>query len=155
VLATSVVGWQSDERPSGSQAYGFAEDFTPGPSARRFNHGNSNLAGLHGMYAALQLLEKAGWSAVQERSKALADLIVVALLSRGFRFNSPLGPEHRTNIVNVAVGNLGATMSALKEERIQVSSRLGGVRVSPAYYNTEAEVERLVEVIVRTNQNSD
>lgn len=146
-LSTSVVGWQSDARVSGSQQYGFAEEFTPGPSARRFNHGNSNLAGLHGMHASLQLLEETGWTTVQERPRALADLIVEALGKRGFRFNSPLAAEHRTNIVNVAVADVEATMAALKQARIQVSSRLGGIRVSPAFYNTEAEAERFIEVV--------
>jgi cysteine desulfurase/selenocysteine lyase len=156
-LSTSVVGWQSDARPSGSQAYGFAEDFTPGPSARRFNHGNSNLAGLHGMHASLKLLDQVGWRAVQERSRMLADIIVDALAQRGFRFFSPLASEHRTNIVNIAVSDVQATMAALKAAQIQVSSRLGGVRVSPAFYNTEAEVERFIDVIVRTEleRNAD
>jgi cysteine desulfurase / selenocysteine lyase len=153
-LLPSVVGWQSDARPSGSQSYGFAEDFTPGGTARRFNHGNSNLSGLHGMHAALRLLEQVGWSIVQERSRMLADLIVEALLPRGFRFNSPLAPEHRTNIVNVCVDDLPNAMAALKQAGIQVSSRLGGVRVSPAFYNTEREAEHFVEVLVDSRRQA-
>jgi selenocysteine lyase/cysteine desulfurase len=41
-------------------------------------------------------------------------------------------------------------LAALKQARIAVSTRAGGVRISPAVYNSEEEIDRLVDVFART-----
>jgi selenocysteine lyase/cysteine desulfurase len=40
-------------------------------------------------------------------------------------------------------------MEALKHEKIIVSYREGGVRVSPHFYNSDEEVDRLIAVLKR------
>jgi selenocysteine lyase/cysteine desulfurase len=84
------------------------------------------------------------------RNRALADRVVAGLSAHGLRFLSPLDAGRRSNIVNAVPNDLERTLAALKQARIAVSTRAGGVRISPAVYNTEEEVDRLVEVFART-----
>ncbi|HUK09261.1 MAG TPA: aminotransferase class V-fold PLP-dependent enzyme [Stellaceae bacterium] len=142
------AGWQSDDRGLASQEYGFRDVFQPGHTARRFNHGNINIAAVHGLAASLTLLEELGWNAVFARNRMLADRVVERLKSAGMRFLSPLDNAMRSQIINVLPRDLTKTMSALAAANIAVSSRAGGVRISPAFYNTEDEVDRLIEVML-------
>jgi selenocysteine lyase/cysteine desulfurase len=142
------AGWQSDDRGLASQEYGFRDVFQPGHTARRFNHGNINMAAVHGLAASLRLLEELGWNAVFARNRMLADRVAERLKSAGMSFLSPLDSAMRSQIINVLPRDLTKTMSALAAANIAVSSRAGGVRISPAFYNTEDEVDRLIEVML-------
>ena len=143
------AGWQSDDRSFSSQSYGFRDHFVAGATARRFNHGNINVAGVHGLHAALSMLEEIGWEFIHARNRALADRVVDGLGRLGMRFLSPLDDARRSNIVSAVPADLARTMAALKAARIAVSTRGGGVRISPCFYNTEEEVDRLLEVFAR------
>ena len=151
-FSPSVVGWQSDDRPSGSQAYAFRDDFMPGPTARRFNHGNSNVAGLHGLHASLTYLGQIGWRQVMERTRALTDRLIEASSSAGFAFNGPVDAKRGSTIINLAVPDIARIMAGLKERKVQVSSRIGGVRVSPAFYNTEEEIDHFLDCLKRLSR---
>ena len=144
-----VVGWQSDDRPLDSQDYGFRDAFSPGPTARRFNHGNSNMAGIVGMGAALDYVAAIGRPAVEARNRALADRVIEGAKRLGFAVQSPQEPHRRSHIVNIVPPDLDAAVAALKDANVQVSMRLKGLRVSPAFYNTEDEVDRLLDVLDR------
>ena len=63
---------------------------------------------------------------------------------------TPVDPNQRAGIVSLKVRNLSAVMNRLRRNRIAVSSRGGGVRVSPHFYNTIKELDSLVSVL-RTN----
>ena len=142
------VGWQSDNRGFSSQEYGFRERFTPGSTARRFNHGNVNVAGVHGLHASMSMLQDIGWDQVFARNRMLSDRVVAGLNALGVRFLSPLDAGRRSNILNAIPNDLERTLAA--EARIAVSTRAGGVRISPSVYNTEEEIDRLVAVFART-----
>ncbi len=144
------VGWQSDDRGLSSQEYGFRDHFIPGPTARRFNHGNINVAAVHGLHASMSLLQQIGSQQIFARNRALADRVVNGLSKLGVRFLSPLDAGRRSNIVNAVPNDLQRTLAALKAARIAVSTRAGGVRISPSVYNTEEEIDRLVDVFART-----
>jgi selenocysteine lyase/cysteine desulfurase len=148
------VGWQSDDRSFDSQNYEFRSEFRPGNTARRFNHGNSNISGLHGFYASLNYQESLGWHNIFKRNRLLADLLIEGLLKLDVNFLTPLADRARSNIVNFIPNDLGKAMQSLKDAGIVVSIRAGGIRVSPAFYNTEDEIEQLVDVVRRCNVRS-
>ena len=80
----------------------------------------------------------------------LSDRVVAGLNALGVRFLSPLDAGRRSNILNAIPNDLERTLAALKEARIAVSTRAGGVRISPSVYNTEEEIDRLVAVFAHT-----
>jgi len=138
------VGCYSDEQPSN---YTFRDDYRLARSSRRFNYGNSNVAGIHGLHAALDYLEGLGLEQVFARNRQLADLLVRGLSRAGVRFLSPLDDRYRSHIVTFIPRDVDATLRALEEERISVSPRGGGIRVSPAFYNSGDEIEALIAVV--------
>lgn len=142
-------GWQSDDRGLSSQEYGFREEFIPGHTARRFNHGNINMAAAHGLAASLSLLQEFGWENVFTRNRMLADRLVEGLSRTDATFLSPLDPEMRSNIVNVRPRDLPETLTKLAQANIATSTRAGGIRVSPSVYNTEDEIDAVVDVFRR------
>jgi cysteine desulfurase / selenocysteine lyase len=144
------VGWQSDDRGFSSQEYGFRDHFTPGSTARRFNHGNINVAGVHGLHASMSMLEDIGWDQVFARNRMLSDRVVAGLNALGVRFLSPLDAGRRSNILNAIPNDLERTLAALHAARIAVSTRASGVRISPSVYNTEEEIDQLVAVFAHT-----
>lgn len=142
------LGWQSDDRGLSSQDYEFRESFAAGPTAQRFNHGNVNLAAVHGLAAALEMLSEFGWDNVFARNRMLSNRLVSRLENGGAAFLSPLDPGMRSNIVNVVPRDLAGAMSNLAQANVAVSSRGGGVRISPSVFNTEAEIDTAVEILL-------
>ncbi len=118
--------------------------------ARRFDSGAYNLAGICAMGASLNLLLEAGIEEIQRRVKLLTDLLVEGLRRKGWRVYSPRTPSEWSGIV--AFGSDKHDLFALKkhlrdEFKIVVARRLGRLRASPHFYNTEEEVQQLVEAL--------
>ena len=68
-------------------------------------------------------------------------------LRRIYSILSPLDSCHRSAILSFGGKNLDKIFSSLKEAGIFISKREGGIRVSPHFYNTEEEIEKVVEIL--------
>ncbi len=116
----------------------------------RFEPGSLNAVGLVGMEAAMELLLSVGQPAIEERILALTDLLISGLQARNCTLTSPVSNRsERSGIVcfrHPAVPS-AVLMERLREEQILVSLRGDVIRVSPHFYNNEADLERLVAVL--------
>ena len=118
--------------------------------ARRFDSGAYNLAGICALGASLNLLLDAGIEDVQRRVKLLTDLLVDGLRRKGWKVHSPRTPSEWSGIVSFSSDkdDLLALKRHLREEfKIVISRRLGRLRASPHFYNTEEEIEQLVAAL--------
>lgn len=143
------LGWQSDSR---SLEYDYRKkgpQYELPTTARRFNHGNSTIVGILALNAALNYMEDIGWEWIFNRNRMLADIIVKELSSKGIKFLSPLEEEYRSNIVTFLPKDPEKMISLLDEENIVVSQRQNGIRVSPIFFNTEEEIETLIDRVVK------
>ena len=104
---------------------------------------------------ALEFQNKVGRQAIEKRSRALAQQLLAGLRTiDGFKiFTSPV-PERAAAVVTFAPGSLDTRklIAALYEkDKIAVTAGGGqgrqGIRVSPHFYNTPEEVERLVRAL--------
>jgi isopenicillin-N epimerase len=111
---------------------------------------------------ALQFQTKVGRKAIEERSKSLAQQLLAGLRQfDDFRvFTSP-NPDRSGAVVTFAPGSLDARklVAALYEQdRIGVTTGGGqgrsGVRVSPHFYNTPEEIDRLLAALARYRKTS-
>ena len=130
------------------------EDFASGDldwrdGAGRFESGSPNVAGIYGLAAALGLLADAGISAISERILDLTARLRRGLKDLGYRIYGPEAPEHSSGIVSFfpREGDANRLTEHLLSHRIVVSSRRGLVRVSPHFYNTEPEMDRLLKLL--------
>ncbi len=119
-------------------------------SAARFEEGAYNLAGIHGLLGSLELIHAVTPAALASRVLALTDRACAGLLARGFRVYSPRRtPEESSGIVLAGRAGLDgdALEVRLREAGIIVSIRGGALRVAPHGYNTEAEIDRLLDAL--------
>jgi cysteine desulfurase / selenocysteine lyase len=107
-----------------------------------------------GLAAAIETLLRLGPAAIARRSRELVNLTVLALEQAGAEVVTPrTGP--RSSIVTFRSGETIESerqlVAKLSLERIFASLRfttgVGGIRVSPYFYNDEDDIERLAAVV--------
>ena len=124
------------------------------PTAQRYEPGVLNAAGIYGMKAAIELINHHGIDAIETRLLELKAHLLALLEPLGFRL---LGPRHgpiATAITTVRHEHASsATLFAALEKAGVIASlrhdREGRdyLRFSPHFYNTEAELDRVAEVL--------
>jgi selenocysteine lyase/cysteine desulfurase len=116
--------------------------------ALRFEEGSTNLLGTFGLGAAVDLLLEVGVENVKERVLELGDFIISEAERRGFAVLTPERREERGGNVTFT-GNFdpAKVRDRLRDRGIMVNVRGGGLRVSPHFYNTEAELELFFQAL--------
>ena len=122
-------------------------NFTPLPTAERFNLGSQNMLGMYGVRASLEMIQEAGIEHVAERVLMLAGVAIGDLQERGFTLSASTAPEHRSGIVIPEVADPVAACAKLEAAGIICIPRGKGVRIAPHFYNTEEEVLRVGKVL--------
>lgn len=116
--------------------------------ARRYETGTIAYALFHGWAEGLRLLDEIGIDAIAARNLALTDRLVSGLDAGKYRLLSPVGtPHERSAIIAFTAGSDAANhdlFNRLSQAGIQISKRPGSLRVSPNFFNTEAEIDRLL-----------
>ncbi|WP_018545808.1 aminotransferase class V-fold PLP-dependent enzyme [Streptomyces sp. LaPpAH-108] len=136
-LTPLLAGWVAGERPWDS-CYGPVTELAH--SARRFDLTHA-LFGYAGLRHSLELIEELGVSAIHAHDTALADRYRAGLAALG---HEPL-PSPGSAIVSVP--GLGARQPELSRAGIEVSDRAGNLRAAFHLYNTEADVDRLLDAL--------
>jgi selenocysteine lyase/cysteine desulfurase len=113
-------------------------------TAAKFETGTPSLVSYAGAASALRLLLKTGLDNVEKRILALTSFLIEGLKKKGFKLQTVEEPPHRSGIVNFETDGPAAKAKKLSEEGIIVSARMNGIRVSPHFYNTEEELEKLL-----------
>jgi cysteine desulfurase / selenocysteine lyase len=139
-----VVGWMNVVNAEQFGQY----DYTLKPDARRHESGSHNIAGLAGLRASLELLHGLGSEQVSQRIKLLTDRLIDGLQSAGWTLASPREGDCWSGIVSfTAPGrDLPALARELRErQHTEIAVREGRLRCSPHFYNTEEQIDRLVD----------
>jgi selenocysteine lyase/cysteine desulfurase len=128
----------------------FEYDLTLKPDARRFEEAAPNYPGILGMGAAVNLLLRAGSSAVEETVLRLADRLREELPRRGYELVcKPLLPSERSGIVSFRHPRTvpAEVQTRVREAGVIVSLRSDFLRASPHYYNSDQDLDRLLEAL--------
>lgn len=139
-LAPPLVGWKSVQNE-----FDFDHPaFRLKANALRFEEGSMNLMGIFGLGAAIALLSEIGINDIHERVLDLGDMIIHEAEKRGYGVLTPKSQEERGGNITIAGPfDPAVARDRLREKGIMVNVRGGGLRVSPHFYNTEIEIERL------------
>jgi cysteine desulfurase/selenocysteine lyase len=153
-LSPALVGWKSVQN-----AFSFEEpNLQFRTDALRFEEGSMNLMGIAGLGAALELLFEVGIDRVAERVLGLGDVVIREAEKRGYTVLTPGERNMRGGQVTFR-GPFDPVIvrDHLRDQRIMVNVRGGGLRVSPHFYNTESELmiffSRLDELTKRDATN--
>ncbi|MGM0657207.1 MAG: aminotransferase class V-fold PLP-dependent enzyme [Pseudomonadota bacterium] len=126
------------------------EDWHQPESARRFEPGTLNMAGIHGLAAAIELLQS-----IDPEFRA-AQLLrrtgwLIEGLERipGVEIITPSDPDRRAGIVCFTPGRLdpGDVLKKLAANSIFAAKRGPAVRLSPNFYTPEAHIGEALEAI--------
>jgi selenocysteine lyase/cysteine desulfurase len=124
-------------------------DFQLKPHAGRWESGSLNVAGVNALGASLELILSIGVPAISERVLAIGDYFCEQVRRHGFDVYSSRLPSESSGIISVVVpGSLPQLVSQCREKGIVVNKRAGRLRVSPHFYNSHEELDRLVDVMV-------
>ena len=120
------------------------------PDARRFEAGSLNTNGIYGLKAAIDLLLEIGIDEISASALRVATVLSDAVESLpGWRVASPR--PIASPIIGVTPPNEEKSLlwyhRRLEEEGVVCAPREGMLRFSPHFYNDEAEVTRVVEVL--------
>jgi selenocysteine lyase/cysteine desulfurase len=141
-----MVGWLN---VVDAQEYG-SYDYTLKPDAGRFECGTYNIPGLLAFRASVNLLRSVGIPAVAERIKHLGDHFVRGVEAKGYRVVSPRAGEEWSGSVcfeSPAHDHARVVSRLRKEHRIEIALRESRLRVSPHFYNTEEQLDRVIEAL--------
>lgn len=103
------------------------------------------------MVAALEFLGEIGIERVFAHTRSLIDRLIDGLPT-GFRVESSLADEHRSSIFRVVGDDPERTRAAYQrclQANVSVSMRESGIRVSPGVWNSEGDIDRLLEQLSR------
>lgn len=146
-ITPQTVGWMSVEgwEEFGARALNWRKD------GGRFEGGGPNTAGIYGLNAAINLLREVGVQQISERILDLTDRLRSGLMQRGYTIFGPTQREHCSGIVSFPPleGSAEEVTQLLNHHRVIVSARRGLVRISPHFYNSEEEIDCVLEHLVR------
>lgn len=145
LLETIGVGWNS---VVGADDYATI-DFTLKPSAGRWESGSYNVAGIAALGGSLSLLLEIGVENIARRVLELTDYLCRRLEESGGRVYSSRRHGEKSGIVSViwAGADPMELRQRCREHGIAINSREGRLRISPHFYNTFEELDRLVDVL--------
>ena len=121
-------------------------DFRPG-AARWDAPETASFLNCMPMAAALEFLAAIGIERVFAHTRSLIDRLVAGLPA-GFRAESSLADRHRSSIFRLVGDDPERTRAAYQrclQARVSVSMRESGIRVSPGVWNSEDDIDRLLE----------
>lgn len=150
-LRPPVYGWHNVQCPN----FVAQEAMTFRPDARRYEAGSANLLGVVALKAACELLLECGIDAIAAELLRKRQWLVPALQAKGWTvLLAEAPPAHASGIITLhrADADLPALHQRLLAAGVVTSLRADRagrryLRLSPHFYNTDAELQRLLEVL--------
>jgi cysteine desulfurase/selenocysteine lyase len=126
-----------------------SRDMTLRPDAGRYECGTLNTIGCYGLRASVELLLEIGIDRIAPVVLALGDQLAEGARRRGYAVLGDREPESRSGIVAVQKPGLDsrAIVRDLKQRGIITAPRQGWVRLSPHFYISPEEIERVVDAL--------
>jgi kynureninase len=142
-LEPASLGWFGVAEPFEFET----EDYEYAPDARRFELGTPPATAAYQAEAGMDLVLEVGVETVRERVVEHTRHLLEGATDQGFTVRTPRADDRRAGVVNVQVADPEGTAEAMLAEGFAVSTRGGGVRLSPHFYTTETEIARAVAAL--------
>jgi kynureninase len=137
-LNPAIAGWIAHRRPFAFEtgAIDARED------SFRYLNGTPHIPALYACQPGLDILNKAGITAIREKSMRMTARLFDGARAHGWRVNTPENPAERAGTVSVDCPHAPEVCRELLAREILVDYRpKAGVRLSPHFYNREEECD--------------
>jgi selenocysteine lyase/cysteine desulfurase len=145
-LRPTTIGWMSVKDPFsfGSNRFEFHD------SARRYEAGSYCYPGVFALGAALDVIREIGIESISRRILSMTHRLTAGLRDKGYRVISSRHPAEASGIVAFVsdVHDHNQIQRHLEtEHRIVIAVRCGRLRASPHFYNSEREIDQLIDLL--------
>jgi selenocysteine lyase/cysteine desulfurase len=144
-LLPTQTGWFADEDIFRMDI----SDYSPAPTARRFDSGTPPVPNIYAGIAGMALVESVGVGAIETHVRALVARLLAGLQELGARVTTPLGDRDHGPLICVASIDPEELVRALGEERIVASSRDSSLRISLHLYNVDEDVDAILRALAK------
>jgi len=134
------VGWSSLEDDEDFSL----ENTRLASTARRFEIGNLNFAGIMGLSASVDFMLKRGIDVIEDEVGILSEYLMDRLAGLGYELNTPY--ESHGGIVSFRAPDAKGVVERLLRERIVVSYR-DGIRASTHFWNNKEDIDIFLEAL--------
>ena len=139
-LEPLITGWFATREPFSFDL----EHLDYHPTARRLEHGTPPAPVAFIAQGGIDVIAEVGPERIRERQGDLTDYVIARADEAGLAVRTPRDRTARGGVVNVGVGSeAGKVCHALLERDVCTDYRGDGIRVSPHFFNTEADIDRL------------
>ena len=146
-LKPAKTGWLSVETPW--ELSNYSQKWQP--ISKHLETGTFNMIGIIGMNASLSHLLEIGPEWIEnEIGKLTSYLFANVTAMDNVEIKTPKSPEHHAGIFTFSLPekrDSETVVNQLKTKQITISAREGFVRISPHYYNTTDELDRVLDSI--------
>ena len=114
--------------------------------ASRYEPGNTSREGYCGQYEAFQVLDEIGIDGMMAHTMPLVDRIRKEMPESKYRCITPEGT--RGPVIVFVPADYDSTKAKLDKANIQVTMTGNRLRISPSFYNNDADVDALLDALV-------
>jgi kynureninase len=143
-LEPAITGWFGQAEPFAFKT----EELDYHPTARRFETGTHPAPTAFIAQGGLEIITEVGPERIRERQGELTDYVIERADGADLPVRTPRDRTTRGGVVNVGVGEqAGKIAEALYERDVCVDHRGDGIRVSPHFFTTEDDIDRLFDTL--------
>ena len=114
----------------------------PREDAFRFLNGTTHIPALYACQPGLDIINKVGIAKIREKSMRQTKLLMEGAAKRGWKINTPVDAAVRAGTVSIDCPHSREVTAELLKRDILVDFRpSAGVRLSPHFYTTDAELD--------------
>jgi kynureninase len=115
----------------------------------RFMNGTTHIPAIEAARPGLKIIQEVGVEKIREKSKRQTARLIELADIQGWRINTPRDPNQRGGTVSIDMPDSQQVSRELLARDILVDWRpRAGVRFSPHFYNTDAEVEAAMAAVI-------
>ncbi len=142
-LVPTATGWFAQEDINAMDI----TRYSPATTARRFEAGTPPVPNTYMAEAGLAILHEIGLEAIERRIGELTTAIKDAGTEAGYQLASPANSSLHGAMITFRSNDANRLVAGLAEDNIVVSCRNGNLRISPHFYNNQADIEFLFRAL--------
>jgi selenocysteine lyase/cysteine desulfurase len=141
----TATGWFADRDVFEMDVH----DYSPSPTARRFQSGTPPIPAIYAGIAGIELMQEIGIAETRAHVVQLNERLIGGVEELGGKVVTPREPERRGALICIRSHDAEELVAALGRDGIVASSRDGNLRVSAHGYNSDRDIDAVVEALAR------